>query len=103
LDQQVHISYLGLVRHVIGCREEDIQVLHGTTVGEFLRLLADKHGLPFQESVRQNREVRATAQCPVFGDIDDPESKVSRLAAEKKARLLLAEKGLEPSVFYIGS
>jgi molybdopterin-containing oxidoreductase family iron-sulfur binding subunit len=39
----------------------------------------------------------------VFGDLDDPESEMSRIIAEKKARPLLADKGLEPSVFYVGS
>jgi hypothetical protein len=47
MDQQVHISYLGLVRNVIGCREEYIEVLHGSTVGQLLRLLVDKQGIHF--------------------------------------------------------
>ena len=42
-------------------------------------------------------------ECRVFGDLDDPQSKVAQIIAEKKARPLLADKGLEPSVFYVGS
>jgi molybdopterin converting factor small subunit len=91
LDQQVHISYVGLVRNVIACREEEIQVLCGTTVGELLHLLADKHGLPFKESVfKQNGELRATAQVCV-GDCDINELKGfdTRLANEEKVMILV--------------
>jgi Fe-S-cluster-containing dehydrogenase component len=42
-------------------------------------------------------------ECRTFGDLDDPQSKVPKVIAEKKARPLLADKALDPSVFYIGS
>jgi molybdopterin converting factor small subunit len=91
LDQQVHISYLGLVRNVIGCREEDVQVLHGTTVGELLRLLADRHGLPFQESVfKQNGALRATAQvCVDDRDINELKGFDTRLSSDEKVMILV--------------
>ena len=43
--------------------------------------------------------------CPVdariFGDLDDPDSAVSRLRREQSAEVLLEEKGTRPQVFYV--
>jgi Fe-S-cluster-containing dehydrogenase component len=47
--------------------------------------------------------VTCPTECRIFGDLDDHQSKVSQIIAEKKAHPLLADKGLEPSVFYVGS
>lgn len=44
--------------------------------------------------------------CPVsalhFGDLDNPDSNVSRLLAKKSSFRLLEELGTEPSVYYVG-
>jgi len=44
--------------------------------------------------------------CPggarVFGDVNDPESEISRLIATNAIQVLKPEKGTEPRVFYIG-
>jgi len=42
-------------------------------------------------------------ECRIFGDLDDPQSQAAQIIAEKKARPLLADKDLEPSVFYVGA
>jgi molybdopterin converting factor small subunit len=91
LDQQVHISYLGLVRNVIGCRQEEISVSSGTTVGQLLSLLTDKHGSPFQESVfKQSGKLRATVQvCLDDRDIDDLEGFNTPLGSDKRVTILV--------------
>ncbi len=62
MGQSVHVSYLGLVRNVIGCREEEVNAKAGTTIGALLDLLAEKHGEPFRQSVfQQTGELRSTA------------------------------------------
>lgn len=45
--------------------------------------------------------ISCTANAKVFGDLDDPESKISRMIAEKKAIQLLPEQGTNPSVYYV--
>jgi molybdopterin-containing oxidoreductase family iron-sulfur binding subunit len=37
----------------------------------------------------------------VFGDLNDPESKVSKLAESDRATRLLEELGTKPKVFYL--
>lgn len=73
MDQQIHISYLGLVRNVIGCGEENVEAAPGTTIGELLQLLVAKHGDPFKKSVFQNGgKLRSIAQvCLNDRDIDE--------------------------------
>jgi Fe-S-cluster-containing dehydrogenase component len=41
------------------------------------------------------------AEAMVFGDLNDPESKVSRMAASGRSTRLLEELGTEPKVFYL--
>ena len=41
------------------------------------------------------------AEAMVFGDLNDPESKVSRLAESSRATRLLEELGTKPKVFYL--
>lgn len=59
---RVKVSYLGLVRNVLGCREEEMEVSAGITVRELLARLVEKHGDSFRHSVfRSEGELRSTA------------------------------------------
>jgi Fe-S-cluster-containing dehydrogenase component len=37
-----------------------------------------------------------------FGDINDPNSEVSKLIASRHGRVLLPEMGTEPAIYYVG-
>ena len=91
MDQQVQISYIGLVRNVIGCSEEKLTVIQGTTVGELLRLLIDKHGSPFRESVfKQSGALRSMAQvCVEDRDIEELQGFDTALDSGGKVSILV--------------
>jgi molybdopterin-containing oxidoreductase family iron-sulfur binding subunit len=65
-----------------------------------------------RDAAEENRTVRdgeiqpaCVQSCPaeamVFGDLNDPNSRVSRLAEEGRASRMLEELGTNPKVFYL--
>lgn len=55
--------------------------------------------------VARDEEPMCVKVCPTrarfWGDLDDPESEVSKLIAEREYKQLLAEEGTEPNVYYL--
>jgi dimethyl sulfoxide reductase iron-sulfur subunit len=58
------------------------------------------------QRLEQGREPACAANCPVsaitFGDLDDPQSGVSRILATRRAWRLAEELNTDPNVFYVG-
>jgi molybdopterin-containing oxidoreductase family iron-sulfur binding subunit len=56
--------------------------------------------------VERGLKPACVANCPVhalyFGDLEDPDSDVSKILAKKRSFRLLEEKGTNPSVYYVG-
>ncbi len=91
MDARVNVSYLGLVRNVIGCQEEELVVTPGTTVGELLARLAERHGEPFQLSVfRASGGLRPTVViCVNDRDVAELEGFETRLESAERVSVVL--------------
>lgn len=91
MEARIQVSYLGLVRNVIGCREEELEIAAGTTVGELLSRLAQRHGDPFRMSVfRESGELRSTALvCVNDCDIEELEGFDTRLGSGEKISVVV--------------
>ena len=58
-----------------------------------------------ESRVREGKKPACVADCLArarhFGDLDDPESEVSRLIRDREYKQLLASEGTNPSVYYL--
>lgn len=91
VQDRVQISYLGLVRNVIGCREEEVDLTPGSTVKELLDRLIEKHGDPFRQSVfRRDGELRSMAiVCVNDCDISQLQGFETRLGSGEKVSVVV--------------
>ena len=57
-----------------------------------------------KERTDRDLEPMCVQNCPfearIFGDLDDPDSEVSRVIRERGVRVLLEEQGTRPQVYY---
>ena len=91
-------------------RNPDLDAKYGserrhTAGGGHLKGVTDKCTFCVQR-FEQGKVTACADVCPTrvihFGDLDDPDSEVSRLLREKPSFRLLEEEGTEPNVHYVG-
>lgn len=87
--------------------EEPTYVMEGlgeSGVAPHQKNVVEKCTFCYQRLARGEQPACITA-CPgrarFFGDLDDPDSEVSKLLCERSHKQLLAERGTKPSVYYL--
>ena len=88
---QLDISYLGLVRNVLGCQGEKIEATPGLTIRDLLVILVEKHGEPFRASVfKSEGQLRSTTLvCVNDRDIDELEGFETKLESGEKISVVV--------------
>jgi molybdopterin converting factor small subunit len=88
---RVWVSYLGLVRNVIGCQEEEVDVAPQSRVRELLAGLVERHGDPFRLSVFAKGEaLRPTVLvCVNDQDIDELDGLETRLEQAERVSVVV--------------
>ena len=87
----IKIRYVGLIENVMGNRQEELHIDTGTTVGELLQLLSQKHGAEFRHSILRNSgELRPSVTIHLGNrDIKELESLNSRLQPDSEITLII--------------
>jgi molybdopterin converting factor small subunit len=63
----VKIIFVGLIRRVVGRREEAVQVPEETTLGSLLQILAARYGRGLEEHLLENGDLAAHATVLING------------------------------------
>ena len=88
----------------IGCKYCMMACPYGVRSWNAAEKCAEKCTL-CRERTDRGEEPMCVVCCPtharIFGDLDDPDSAVSRLRRDQGAEVLLEDKGTRPQVFYV--
>lgn len=84
-----------------GCGHCVVACPYGACYIDEERGVVDKCDFCFERGTRPACVDACQSQSIFFGDLDDPESEVSKLVSSGKAKPLLPELGMGPKVFYV--